>query len=309
MELDRLEDYAARKNEHWPDMQAIIAFTSPGTHLPCVMTDSLYILPQDADFLLITDSPVMRVATAPSPVPAVPDWRVFDPANPLDLSAAKQFKAPSMLGGFTLSEGQAKALAGADPEIIREAIKTAGDLILYMMAAQYTSISGDIKFLEWSYNHSARRALKVGAGNCGATSNMANFLLEGDFYEEVGFMMYAGSPWTGGHVYNYIKHNGKYYIIDFLQYAGTHYSPGSEFPVMELDRLEDYAARKNEHWPDMQAIIAFTSPGTHLPCVMTDTHYLLPQGAEFLVIYESPVMRVGTAPCPVPSVPDWRKPQ
>lgn len=224
-----------------------------------------------------------------------------------------KLKISKILGGVTLTADEAYALVGKTPEEIKAKLQTASDMLMYMMAAKYQALNGDNHVIanghDWSSNYGARHALNVSGGNCGATSNVANYLLEGK-YEETGYLMYAGSPNTGGHVFNYIKYEGKYYIVDFVQYAGTINGLASEFPIMVLDTLEEYGKRVTDHWSDVKALIAFTSPGTHLPVSLEGGDYRFPDDAEFTVLLETPgVMKVGTLPCPIPPVPDWRLPQ
>ena len=235
-----------------------------------------------------------------------------------------KFKLSEILGGLTMTPDEARALVGKPPAAIKDKVKTAGDMLLYMIASGYTAEDVDKLFdadYLWHYNLSAFEVLKVNDGNCGATSNLANYLLEGD-YEEVGFILHSFYPGNGGgHVYNYIKYNGKYYIVDFVDYAANSYDPQREFNILELNSLEEYGTRWNKCYPErpLATIIAHKSKGMHLPNVWTDDGYNIsqnnhmcyfPEGADFKIILETPGTGYGVGTLPYPKdAPDYKIPQ
>lgn len=196
------------------------------------------------------------------------------------------------LGGTTLTPEEAYALLDMEPEQVKERVKTAADVLMLMLAGQYGDTGGDrtkiIDGREWHYNLNAFQVMQTRTTNCGSAANLANYLLEGD-YEEIGFILHAyyiGGG--GGHVYNYFKYQGKYYIVDFSWYMFANYQPGNDFPVMELDRLEDYGSRIPELYGNVCMALAHTSPGQHYPNVFDDQNkaYAIPAGVEYTLLYQ-----------------------
>lgn len=207
----------------------------------------------------------------------------------------ENYQLSQVLGGVTMSADEAYALVDASPEKAAEKIKTAADVLMYMLAAR-TGDCGGCKCDEWDghiwhTNFTAAEVMEYRLANCGASANLVNYMLRGD-YDEVGFILHAYYPGEGGgHVYNYILHEGKYYIVDLSWYIFANYDVSNDFPVMVLDSLEDYGKRVNELYGGVCLVIAHTSSGQHLPNVFGDdfgdVHYFVPEGAEYTVIYES----------------------
>lgn len=202
------------------------------------------------------------------------------------------YQLSTMLGGTTLTAEEAYALLDCTPEEVKERVKTAGDMLMYMLAAQIGDCGGDrtktINGNEWHYNLNAFQVMERRLGNCGSAANLANYLLEGD-YDEIGFILHAyyiGS--MGGHVYNYILYEGEYYIVDFSWYIFANYSPSNDFPVVKLSKLEDYKNQVNNVYGDVCMVLAHTSTGQHLPNVFDDAagKYAVPEGAEYTVLYQ-----------------------
>jgi len=206
------------------------------------------------------------------------------------------YQLSNFLGGTTLTPEEAYALLDADPETVKEAVKTAADVLMYMLAAQLGDNGGcyctDWDGWTWHTNFSAREVMERRLTNCGASANLANYLLEGD-YEEVGFILHAYYPGNGGgHVYNYFLYEGKYYIVDFSWYMFSGYSVSRDFPVLVLDRLEDYTGDTiGKLYGGVCLAIAHTSTGQHLPNIFGeqygDNHYYVPEGSDYILLYES----------------------
>ncbi len=199
----------------------------------------------------------------------------------------------SMLGGVTMSAEEAYELLDAEPETVREQVKTAGDVLMYMLAAQTGDNGGCYcDFWDgytWHTNFTAKEVMEKRLGNCGSCANLANYLLCDD-YEQIGFINHAyyfGEG--GGHVYNYIIHNGQCYIVDFSLYIFSDYED-HEIPVFES--LEDYnGAAANSVYGGVSLVIGYTSPGQHLPNIFGEEtgepYYYVPAGAEYTVLYEA----------------------
>lgn len=205
------------------------------------------------------------------------------------------YQLSTVLGGITLTAEEAYALVDASPEQAKEKIKTAGDVLMYMLAARVGDCGGcrcdEWDGHIWHTNFTAKEVMEYRLSNCGASANLANYMLEGD-YDEVGFILHAYYPGNGGgHVYNYILHEGKYYIVDLSWYIFAGYDVNNDFPVMVLDSLEEYGQRVHDLYGGVCLVIAHTSTGQHLPNIFGDdfgdVHYFVPEGAEYSVLYES----------------------
>lgn len=199
------------------------------------------------------------------------------------------------LGGLTLTPEQAYALVDADPQIVKTRVNTAADLLMYMLAARIGDNGGcycdSWDGYTWHTNFTAKEVMERKLGNCGSCANLANYLLEDD-YEEIGIILHAYYPGNGGgHVYNYIKYQGKYYIVDYSWYIFANYAPDSDFPVMCMDSLAAFGSRVGELYDGVSLVIAHTSSGRHLPNIFGeefgDNHYYVPEGAEYTVLFES----------------------
>ena len=205
------------------------------------------------------------------------------------------YQLSGVLGGVTLTAEDARSLVDASPEEAKEKVRTAADVLMYMLAARVGDCGGckcdQWDGYTWHTNLTAKEVMEQRLANCGASANLANYLLEGD-YEDIGFILHAYYPGNGGgHVYNYILHEGKYYIVDLSWYIFAGYDVSNDFPVMVLDSLEQYGQRVNELYGGVCLVLAHTSTGQHLPNIFGDDfgdpHYFVPEGAEYSVLYES----------------------
>jgi len=135
------------------------------------------------------------------------------------------------LGKPKLTNDEIVALKGKDPEVIQKTITNVYDLIRYIRLTGFMDpdsyggtrvhnqyIKSNDGSYTWYYNRPALSAIKIGEGNCGAISNVVNYVLK-DNYEEIGYICDLQNKATeGGHVWIYIKMNGKYYFMDFTEY-------------------------------------------------------------------------------------------
>lgn len=142
-----------------------------------------------------------------------------------------------------------KDMVGLEPEILREKLNTAFDVLAYMKASNYSILDyanairdGDYHYqigsLTWSTNIDGPLSIKINFGNCGGTSNMVRYLLNGD-YDEVGFLTF--NEFGGGHVFNYIKQDGVYYNIDFIQFRARDYQR-FDYVIAQAETLEKIAS-------------------------------------------------------------------
>lgn len=207
-----------------------------------------------------------------------------------------KYRLSKELGGVTLTVDEANALVDASPETVKAKVKTAGDLLMYMLACRIelcTDFSVVVDGWSWHYNYNAKEVIEKKTANCGASANLANYLLEGD-YEDIGFILQGYYPGMGGgHVYNYIKYGGKYYIVDFSSYLFSNYSVENEQKLLSLDRLSDYGGRVSELYGGVCLVAAHSSTGQHLPNVFADksgpngeSYFYLPKGSDYQLIYQ-----------------------
>ena len=211
-----------------------------------------------------------------------------------------KYKLSSMLGGVTLTAEEAKTLVGAAPEVVQEKVKTAADVLMYMLAAQTGDTHGclctDVGEYTWHWNISAKEVMSMGLGNCGSCANLANYLLDGD-YEEVGYMDQAYYPGNGGsHVYTYILHEGKYYIIDYSWFIFNNYDPALDYAPFVLNSLTEWPEKIPYVYGPVCLVMTYDTPGMQYPVIFGDAYqqelggmyYVLPEGAEYTVLYEAP---------------------
>lgn len=72
--------------------------------------------------------------------------------------------------------------------------------------------------ISWGFSKPVELTFKSKTGNCAAMTELVEYLLDGD-YEAEGSMwrhMNKDADRNGGHVINYVKHNGDYYFFDVL---------------------------------------------------------------------------------------------
>lgn len=232
-----------------------------------------------------------------------------------------QYQLSQVLGGVTLTADEARALVDATPEQVKEAVKTAGDVLMYMLAANIQDSHGDktmcIDGNWWHYNMSAKEVMQTRTGNCGSSANLANYLLEGD-YDEVGYILQGYYPGNGGgHVYNYILQDGKYTIVDYSWYIFGGYYPENDFPVLMitgLDSLEDFVPYCERLYGGVSLLLAHTSGGRHYPNIFGEDSadlgnvYVIPEGVPYTLLYNDENGYV-LAEMPLPDPPqamDWR---
>lgn len=211
-----------------------------------------------------------------------------------------KYKLSTMLGGVTLSTEEAYSLVDAAPEVVQEKVKTAADVLMYMLAAKIADSHGckctQVNNHKWHWNMSAMEVMKNKLGNCGSCANLANYLLDGD-YEEVGYMDQAYYPGNGGsHVYTYILHEGKYYIIDYSWFIFENYEPSRDYAPHVLNSLTEWPEMIPYVYGPVCLVMAYDSPGMQYPVVFGeeyaqefgDIYYILPEDIEYTILHEAP---------------------
>ena len=149
-------------------------------------------------------------------------------SNFAELTAAWdwRYNFPADSKGLTLSWEQARALVGQDMTTVKRYVKTIEDCLYYICAADYGQVDGDLRQrdnvnygITWHFNRSPQVVFAANEGNCGGTSGLMAYLLEGD-YDEVGYACYRST--NGGHVVNYIKDGELYYVFDLNQFTSKY---------------------------------------------------------------------------------------
>lgn len=128
------------------------------------------------------------------------------------------YQIPQGLGSPQYSADEIKKMIADDLTLdeVAAKISTVSDLVQYLHQKKYSGDnSGDIDFWwnnrKWGVNRNAQTVFGNNQGNCGGDSNLANYILSGD-YDEQGYVQETAN--MGGHVYNYFKEDGIYYFID-----------------------------------------------------------------------------------------------
>ena len=99
--------------------------------------------------------------------------RLYGHIKPENISA---YELSNMLGGTTLTAEEAYALLDCTPEEVKERVKTAGDMLMYMLTAKIGDCGGDrtkvINGKEWHYNLNAFEVMEQRITNCDLLSRL-----------------------------------------------------------------------------------------------------------------------------------------
>lgn len=120
------------------------------------------------------------------------------------------------------------------PKKLKEEIDNVFEVLAYVQAVRMNNYSGNETIYtdnkRWEISASPEYTIKNNEANCFAMSNTVAYLLEDD-YDEVGIVWWT-IPGRGGHLYNYVIHQGNYYIFSALAYTmaepGERGYPGNE---------------------------------------------------------------------------------
>jgi hypothetical protein len=195
------------------------------------------------------------------------EWDAF--AKELKVS---EYGMPEVIGKTTLSYKDAFSLVDKDPEIIRDSVKTVGDVLQYMIAARfghdappaYTPWYGF-----WGFDAPGDVQLEQNYGCCcGGFANTVSYLLKGD-YEKVGTLRWLGG---GNHAISWVYTGGKYYVFDFTLYCSGGRYDRYDAPVTVLDNLADYYDHMPDCYPKSEVVIlvAFEAEDAAYPSHWTD---------------------------------------
>lgn len=234
-------------------------------------------------FTIETDSPGIEMVYYS--VPPLEPGQHIKPEN------IGRYMLSTILGGTTLTPEEAYALVDAEPEVVQEKVRTAADVLMYMMASRMIEGAGcyctDINGHTWHWNMDARTFMKDRRAGCGQCANLGRYLLDGD-YEEIGFVDHTYFPGGGGgHIYNYILHEGKYYIVDFSSYYFSGYEPTQDFKVPVLNTLEEWGTKIHDYYRDVCLSMAYNQCRGFPVVYGDDNLFSIPEDAEMTILYDA----------------------
>ena len=192
----------------------------------------------------------------------------------------------------TLRRADIEALIGKDMDTVSAALKTVGDVISYFALSGYEIIGGDMDVPDgnyaWTFNRAPDTVFSTGQGNCGGTSGIFSYFLQGD-YDEVGILtMTCSVEMGGGHVINYVQAEGTCYVFDpqaicLLEFADL----GAPLCVGDtvMSAGQQWQARTNN---DFRLIFAYPSSNGDMPHMGAGKTVYLPEQYRnrITIVYE-----------------------
>lgn len=143
------------------------------------------------------------------------------------------------LGSSRYSNQEIHAMLTASPEEKQQRISTLYEALQLYQVGDFRPSDDNIRIrenqIDWEHHKPGYHAVRTNTGCCATDSNWLRYILDGD-YEEVGFLATSQRD-GGGHVYNYILHEGWYYFIDL-----THYRASDNASALESGNPGDYHA-------------------------------------------------------------------
>jgi len=125
---------------------------------------------------------------------------------------------------------------------VADKIDTISDLVQYLYRKKFTTCSGDLKLdyngYRWSLNRSASVVFSENQGNCGGCSNLANYILKGDF-DTQGYVNFSATD--GGHIFNYFFRDGTYYFMDLTQIVRSGHYDNRNYEVYVTSSPQDFS--------------------------------------------------------------------
>lgn len=138
----------------------------------------------------------------------------------------------------------------------KENINTVYEIIQYLQYTAYQpSDCANQRIYEngyhWEHHEPAEITIMNHQGNCASMANMFVFALEGH-YDEVGYIAWS-MPDGGGHILNYVKHEGYYYVIDLTNYTLVSMSAGIEDGELRSYYNADFVSGNLHRVPSLEA--------------------------------------------------------
>jgi len=179
-----------------------------------------------------------------------------------------------------------------DPVFLRNQLHTVSDVIHYLRAAYFRPRKGDIRIREehllWHHNRTGPETISMNRGNCGGVSSLMAYLLGGKF-EAVGFVALADQQ--GGHVFNYVYHDGNYYFIDLLNYLYASRSIDHRATMIyKSESLQHYASYYRQRaQKEITLMVAYEAVHV-LPMGRKEGEPIMffPADSQLKVLFESP---------------------
>ena len=172
---------------------------------------------------------------------------------------------------YTFGEIQEMVDADLTLDEVAEKISTIPDLIQYLHVKSY-GFGGvyDLPFkhngITWSVSRKAQQVFEDNRSGCGGNSNLANYILRGD-YDEQGYIEETYN--RDSHIYNYFVKDGIYYICDFSEiidvvdlilYAGP---DPHEFAAQYLEENHAENSETDHYYMHLQFMYPYD--GSHRP--------------------------------------------
>ena len=185
----------------------------------------------------------------------------------------EDFKAPLDTDPPQYTFGEIQEMVDADLTLdeVAEKISTVSDLIQYLHVRHY-GFGGiyDLPFqyngITWSVSRKAQQVFEDNRSGCGGNSNLANYILRGD-YDEQGYIEETYN--RDSHIYNYFVKDGIYYICDFSEiilptdlvlYAGP---DPHEFAAQYLEENHAENSETDHYYMHLQFMYPYD--GSHRP--------------------------------------------
>lgn len=185
----------------------------------------------------------------------------------------EDFAAPLDTDPPQYTFGEIKQMVEADLTLdeAAEKISTVSDLIQYLHVRHY-GFGGiyDLPFkhngITWSVSRKAQQVFEDNRSGCGGNSNLANYILRGD-YDEQGYVEETYN--RDSHIYNYFVKDGIYYICDFSEiilptdlvlYAGP---DPHEFAAQYLEENRAENGENDHYYMHLQFMYPYD--GSHRP--------------------------------------------
>lgn len=186
---------------------------------------------------------------------------------------------------YTVAEIREMITENLSVDQVAEKLSTYADVVQFLYLRNYQVYNGNelwelhffVEDIEWGVNVTPQISLDLNMGNCGSTSNLINYLLQGD-YDAQGYVAEAARD--GGHVYNYFKSDGVYYVSDIIQIITVNSTwDNADYRVFTTPDLKIYSAfdlgRKNkgltmEDEAFVQIQYFYPYEGSHRPVGMPD---------------------------------------
>jgi len=234
------------------------------------------------------------------------------------------------LGQSAYSNRDIYSMLSLSPEEKQARIRTLYEALQLYEISGFTPSDDNVRISEngvnWEHHKPGYYAVVTNTGCCATDSNWLNYILRDD-YEEVGFIATSQRD-GGGHIYNYIRHEGWYYFIDLTSYRAGDSRTAIENGDENSYYSTDFVLSNIHKATSLQAFVNYVQdmfndpPGlmfqyTASDCLAVDSvreqHgitilYGVPDDVNVNVIFDDPSDSLYSGFTQVPSnTPDWSK--